>query len=627
MSIFAQAKRRGVFRIAATYLVVSWLVLEVGYVLSTILGLPKPVMKTLLALLVLGFPLLIALAWNFRLTGDGWFRHPELPETEPAADHEHALHEGDDAHGGHGHGGAVGGVDPLPFIVGIMVLGGLVVLGVNKLMGGDYGSAKLDDHGEPVIAAAATSASPVTTAAPARVAAPNSIAVLPFENLSAEASQSYFSDGMTEELRSALAGVAGLQVAARTSSNAFRQTTSDAGTIAAKLGVAYTLEGSVRRAGDVVRVSAQLIEAKSGFERWSQTYERKVNDVFAIQSEIAANVADQLKVRLLPQEAARLTEGATQSIAAHDSFLRGRQLYRQSGDESVYRDALAQFDAAIAADPAYAAAHAARASALAFIAAQFADTAAEAKSLNAEALVSARKAVQLAPYVAYVQSTLGYVLERSTFDITGAKAAYQRSMIAGSGDADLLNRYGLFNARVGDQPRGIAALEKAVVLDPLNAVVAKGLGSALFFAGRYDEAAARQRQALRINPDVTNVRFELGSSLLMLGKTDAAFAEFNAEPTRWAKLTGLAIAEKRRGNPAAAQAAFKALVADYPDTTLYQQAQVLAQWGDKPGALAALDRALAAMDGGLLYLRRDPLLEPLRAEPRFKALEARLTPA
>ncbi len=631
MRLYAEARRRGIFRVAATYLVVSWLVLEVGHLLSLILELPHVVMRVVLGALVLGFPLALGLAWYFRIATGSWDPHIDLPESEPAsnaenAGHEHGKHGGGHGggHGGHGaHGG--GGVDPLPIIMGVLTLGALLVLGVNRIVGTDDGGGG-EGHGAKTenVVHRGTTAPEALAAAPARVAPANSIAVLPFDNMSGDPGQAFFSDGLAEEVRSALAGVAGLQVAARTSSDAFRGTKTDIGTIGAKLGVAYTLEGSVRRSGDVVRVSAQLIEASTGFERWSQTYDRRVKDVFAIQSEIATRVTDALKVQLLPQETARLAESATTSATAHDAFLRGRALYRQSGGEAVYRSALAQFDAAIAADPEYAMPYSARAATLAFLAGQFVDNPADAHRLNVEALASARTAARLAPDVPYVQAMLGYVLDLGALDFAGASAAFDRSMVGGSGDADVLGRYGEFNARNGDVAKGIAALEKAVRLDPVNARAWKSFGNALFFARRYPEAVERQREALRLNPDFVSGHMELGNMLLLQGRLDEARAAYNAEPARWAKLVGLAIIERRQGNKAAADAAWQALTSEFPDSTLYQQVQVLAQWGDKAGALARLERAFTVVDPGLVYLRRDPMIDVLRDDPRFKVLAARL---
>ncbi len=610
---------------AATYLVTAWLVLEVGYVLTSVLSLPKPIMKGIFGLLVAAFPIAAIVAWNFRVTDAGLLKHPSAD----AEEHENFGDGHAETHGGHGgHGAAIGGVDPLPIIFGVMVVGALILLAAIKGFGvGMPADAGHDDHGEAVAVAA-----PVATAAPAavsvvRVAPTNSIAVLPFDNLSGDPGQAFFADGMSEELRSALASVGGLQVAARTSSNVFRGGSGDARTIAGKLGVAYTLDGSVRRAGNVVRVSAQLIEAKSGFERWSQSYDRDMKDVFAIQSDIANRVTDALKIELLPQESARLAGGdRPASSTAYDAFLRGGQLFDLAGDESSYRAALAQYDAAIAADPKYAAAHAGRARTLAAIAGQFDGPATQARTM-AMALAAARQAVALAPGLGDAQLALAYVLARTGFDLRGADAAYRAAMLTSSGNADALISYGTFNARVGDSAKGLAALEKAAVLDRFNPRVWKALGSAYYSARRFADAAPRQREALRLSPALSAGHFDLGMTLLMQGDVKGAAAEFAREKQRWAMLTGTAISAWKLGDKLASDRALAALLAENGDTVLYQQAQVRAQRGDVAGALAALEQALAAGDSGLLSLRHDPLLDPLRRDPRFARLMARMSVA
>ena len=616
MGLVQTAKKRGVFRAAATYLIVSWLVLEVGHLLSLILELPHATMKVVLGALVLGFPLVIGMTWYFRLTADGLVPEIDLPETEPASRAEHDNHEAHEAHGGgHGGHGGGGGADPLPIILGVLTLAGLILLGAIKYFGGGHGEAA--PKAEVAIAPA-----PTAVAAP-RAAPPNSVAVLAFDNLSGDPSQAYFSDGVAEELRGQLASVAGLQVAARTSSNAFKGSTADAGTIASKLGVAYIIDGSVRRSNNVVRISAQLVEGKSGYERWSQSYDRKLTDLFATQSEIAKTVTGALSVKLLPQDSARLAAGATTSTAAHDAYLKGRQLFDLSGDEAVYRAALAQFDAAIAADPGYGAAHAARARALAAIAGQF-DSADQARPDGAAAVTAAERAVALAPGLADAQSALGFVLERVKFDLPGARAAYDKSLAAGGGDADILIRYGLFNARVGDLEKGLAALDKAVTLDRFNPRAWRAYGAALFAARRYADALPRQLEAVRLSPGLAAGHAAIGDTLLMMGNIAGARAEYATEHQRWAHLAGLAIVERRQGNAAAADKALAALITEDGDTAIYQQAQVRAQWGDRAGALAALDKAFAVHDPGLLYLRRDPLLDPLRGDAHFKALAAQM---
>ena len=295
-------------------------------------------MKIVLAALVLAFPLILGLTWSFRFSADGLVREVDLPETDPAAQFEHEQHE-KHKKGGHGHGhGGGDGVDPLPIIMGVLTLAALVLLVVIKFvapdsLGGGHGtphgaarSAAVHDAPGEAVAAAAPAHGASASTAPS-----NSIAVLPFDNLSGDPAQVYFSDGMAEELRGALAGVEGLQVAARTSSNAFRGSNADVGTIAGRLGVAYVLDGSVRRDGPKVRIATQLIEAKSGFERWSQTYDREVRDVFKVQSDVARTVTDALKVKLLPGDTARLKQGNTRSATALDAYLKGPPAVRPVG--------------------------------------------------------------------------------------------------------------------------------------------------------------------------------------------------------------------------------------------------------------------------------------------------------
>lgn len=589
MQLLGEFRRRGVLRVAATYLVIAWLVLEVGGLLTNILELPSATMKVILGALVLGFPLALGGAWYFRLTASGLSAHDiALPDTAAAIPGGH-----DGSHR----------FDPLPIIVGVLTLGALIVLVVTRLTG------------EPAKPAP-------TIAAPAAVPA-NSIAVLPFDNLSGDPNQAFFSDGMSEELRGALAGVGGLRVAARTSSNAFRASTEGVGVVARKLGVAHVLDGSVRRSGKVVRVSAQLVDARTGYEQWSQTYDREVSDIFAIQTEIARTVTDALKIRLLPREAQRLAQGATASIAAHDAYLRGRQLFDLSGDEATYRAALAQFDTAIAADSRYAAAHAARARTLTTIASQFLVSDA-IPPVSAAALAAADRAVALAPGLAEAQSALAYV-RQSRLDLRGAREAYERSIAAGGGDADILIRYGTFNVRAGNMAKGIAALQKAVALDRFNPRAWKFLGLGLYNSRAYAEALPRQREALRLSPALQSGHAVIGDTLLMMGDIEGARAEYAVEVQGWARLTGLAIAERRLGNGTAADAALRQLIAENGDTAIYQQAQVRAQWGDRDGALAALERARAVGDPGLYYARHDPLLDPLRKSPRFTALLAALS--
>jgi len=419
-----------------------------------------------------------------------------------------------------------------------------------------------------------------------------SIAVLPFANLSGDPAQDYFSDGLSEELIDALARLGSLQVVARTSSFQFKGQRPDSALIGAKLGVAYLLDGSVRREGDTVRVSSELVTASTGFTRWSQTFERKLTDVFAVQDGISRDVAQALELRLVGPDAAALSRGGTESAEAYDAYLKGRSLIDAGGAEAVYRRALAQFDLAIVSDPSYAAAHAARAQTLVTLGDEYVAPAG-LKAVYAAALDAAQRAAELA-------------------------------LAAGGGSPGILVDYGLFNCQLGDFGPGLAAASRAPPLDPLNPRVFKSLGYCLLDARRYDEAIVAVRRALALSPDSNGAHGAIGEALLLQGRPAEALREYDQEPIRWLALAGRAIAARRLGDVAGAEAARQSLAALPDAVTLYQQAQIQAQWGERARAVELLEAAQRAGDSGLTLLKTDPLLDPVRGEPRVAKLIASL---
>jgi TolB-like protein len=453
----------------------------------------------------------------------------------------------------------------------------------------------------------------------------NSVAVLPFENLSGDPDQAYFSDGLSEEVRATLARNALLLVMAETSSGKFRDRGVDAKTIAATLGVAFLLDGSVRRAGNVVRVAADLIDGTTGFSRWSRTFDRSLHDIFAVQSEIADAVASALAAQMTkaaPDSATHqdfTSSGGTASVAAYDDYLRGRALYDLSSDEAAERDALARFDAAIAADPGYAAAHAARARSLTAIANQYGEVG-QLDELYSAAIGSARRAIELAAKFADAHSTLGNVLFQGRLDARTAREPFEKSRLLGAGDANVLARYSLYSARIGRKREAADAMRRALVLDPLNPLIHRAAGAILYAARNYAESIPPAEHALAMNPKMSRAHAAIGDALLMSGRSTEARAAYGLEPAQDVGLTGQAIVEWRLGNHESARAAMKKLVDELGDRALYQQAQVLAQWAEKESALAKLERARLLGDSGLIYARNDPLLDGLRKEPRFARL-------
>lgn len=450
----------------------------------------------------------------------------------------------------------------------------------------------------------------------------NSVAVLPFQNLSGDPAQAYFSDGLAEEVRATLARNAGLLVMAQASSAQFRDRADDARSIADKLGVTYLLAGSVRRAGEKVRVAADLIDGDSGFSRWSQTFERRLDDIFGVQSEIATTVAAEIIARVetggAPPEPGRetLDSGGTQDLAAFDAYLRGRALYDLSVDEASELAALAQFDAAIAADPAFARAHAARARSLTAIANQYADLD-RRNGLYEAAIASAARAIDLAPDLADAHSTLGFTLFQGQLDAKTARVPFERSATTGAGEATVMARYAQYCARVGRDREATTAMQRAVLLDPLNPLIHRAAASVEYAARRYAESLPPLRQALAMNPKMSRSHASMGDALLMLGRLAEARTEYLAEPAADFRLAGLAIVEHGLGKTVEAQAAMAQLLAERGEQALYQQGQVYAQWTEHDTAIERLEQARVVGDSGLIYARNDPFLDPLRGDPRL----------
>ena len=450
----------------------------------------------------------------------------------------------------------------------------------------------------------------------AAAAPPNSVAVLPFANMGGDRSQDYFSDGLSEELRATLARNLSLQVMAQASSSKFRDSKEDAVSIARALGVAFLLVGSVRQSKNVVRVTADLTDGTTGFSKWSQTFDRSLEDIFAVQSEIAASVASALVAKIAP---AKAQSGGTTSVEAFDAYLRGRALYDLSADEASERAALAQFDLAVAADPDYAAAHAARARSLTAIANQYGKLG-ETAALYDAAVAAAERAIEIAPDFAEAYSTLGFTLFQGRLDARAARAPFERSRELGAGEATVLARYAQYSGRTGRASEAAKAIGRALVLDKLNPLIHRAAGSIAYAARQYRESIPPLREALDMNPRLSQAHAGIADALLMLGRHQEARTEYLAEPVEDFRLAGIAIVERKLGNAAAAKAALSKLVADQGDRVLYQQAQVLAQWGERDAALDRLQHARRIGDSGLIYARNDPKLDPLRDDLRFKEL-------
>jgi TolB-like protein/Flp pilus assembly protein TadD len=449
----------------------------------------------------------------------------------------------------------------------------------------------------------------------------NSVAVLSFANLSGNTAQDYFADGLSAEVRAELSRNTAIKVMAQASSDVFKDRKDDATAIARNLGVAFLLDGNVRVAGNVVRIAADLIDGRTGVIKWSKSFDRPMDDIFVVQSEIAGAVVSALTAQVAAAGVikGKTTLGGTNNVTAFDNYLRGQELYQSASDEAGERAALARFDNAIAADPNFSAAHAARARSLTVVANQYGDEATKQRFTDA-AVTAAKRAVYLAPSFADAQSTLALTLFQGKLDVKGARKPYDLSRKLGEGNASVMARFALYAAATGRFVEADEAMEKALVLDPLNPLVHRAAGTIQFAAGHYSDAILSIRKALSINPKLSDAYARIGMAELALGQNKEARSSCLLETHKWSRAACLAIAENRLGNKAAANAALKLLVDDKAVVSAYQQAQVHAQWGDLAAANDALTRAFALRDTGLIYTRNDPMLQVMHTDAAFARL-------
>jgi len=452
---------------------------------------------------------------------------------------------------------------------------------------------------------------------------PHSIAVLPFVNMSGDKQQDYFSEGLTEELLNSLSRIRDLQVAARTSSFSFQGEHPDVATVGHKLNVASVLEGSVRRSGNTIRVTAQLNNAVTGFHLWSQTYDRDLGDILKLQTEIANAVAGALEVRLLNNLSETIELGGTHNLAAFDAYLRGAKALASLTDDKTYKTALAEFTRATHLDPNYALAFAGRSRVHTFYGGVATTTANRRESYD-EGQADAREAIRLAPELAEGRLALALYFELGALDFTRAREAYERALELAPGSARVLRVSGSFLVPMGQFDKGISAARRAVALDPLNRSSHDALGFGLYFARRYREAIRAYGDSITLDPSYPEAYAVSGLAYYGLDDLAHARASCETKPDNWMSQQCLAVVYDKLGRHADAEAQFAKYRATESDGGAYQYATIYAQWGNTPKALEWLDTAMRLRDPGLEFLKTDPLMDPLRREPRFQAIERAL---
>jgi serine/threonine-protein kinase len=488
------------------------------------------------------------------------------------------------------------------------------------------------ESGEPLVsrrAVVAGSAAVVAAAAggwyllkPGAAEASNSIAVLPFANLSGDSDQAYFADGLAEELRSALSRIGNLKVIGRVSSEAVRD--SDATDAAHKLRVGSLLTGSVRRSPSIIRVSAQLLDGKDGAQRWAETYDRPPGDALAVQADIAEKVVAALSIQLGQGERDALKAGGTENAEAHDLYLKAQALWRQDQSQVAIRRAIGLLDAAVAIDPRFANAHATKALYLAAETGTFANNKTAYVSGYAQAEAAARQAIALTPKLALGYAALGQVAQ-ARLDVATGLAMFERALSYAPRDTEALSGYARLLGDIGRTDESLKLSEELLRLDPLDPKNYSFRALILYYARRYPEAIRAARRSLEFSPKRYIARVRVGNALIMLGEPKEALAEYTQVPAGdpW-RLVGEAIATHKVGDRAASDRAFSELVASFGDAFSYQQAEIHAQRGEQDRAFAALQRAVKVPDPGLLAIRVDPFMDPIRSDPRFATIERAL---
>jgi len=593
LSLIDELKRRNVFKAGAAYLALGWVVTQVTSTVAPLLHMPEWIGPVVVWIGVIGFPFVIMFSWLYELTPEGLKRESEV---DRSASITHITSRRLDY-----------------IIIGLLVLA-IALFAFDRFVPRKAG---------PVATARdVPAASAVPDAPPASSAASDSsIAVLPFVDMSQSKDQEYFSDGLSEELLNLLAQIPELRVIARTSSFAFKGKEVGIAEISRTLNVANVLEGSVRKSGDTLRITAQLIRTADSSHLWSETYDRKLTEVFKVQDEIAAAVVAQLKVKLLPAQQVT-NPNRTASSQAHNQFLLGNQFYYRNSQEG-YRLAVTAYQKAVALDPSYAAAYAGLAFAELY-AGDYSASVEENAAAKQRAIAAADKSIALAPELADGYAARGWLRSTVTWDWTGCQADFEKALALEPGNAVTQRRYGSVLQNLGLVTEAIAATRKAIELDPLSSAAWSNL-STLYFADatQFRESREALDRALAINPESSFANFNLATLELLEGHAQEALLVSRRAGEVWSQ-AGVAMAEHTLGHAKESQVALDELIAKYAQDSAYQVADVYAWRGEPDKAFEWLERAYEQHDGGLGGIKTDPLLKSLWTDARFAAMVKKL---
>jgi serine/threonine-protein kinase len=568
-----ELKRRNVFRVTIAYIMLAWIIAQVAELALDSFESPPWVMQTILLLLFLGLPLAVFFAWAFELTPDGLKKEKDVDRSQSITHHTGRKLD--------------------RTIIALLAAALIFVVADNYLL----------DSPEPEHGMAAADGV--------------SIAVLPFVNMSNEADQEYFSDGISEELLNLLAKIPEFRVAGRTSSFTFKGKNQDLREIGQSLGVDNILEGSVRKSEDRVRITAQLIKVDDGFHLWSEAYDRELDDIFAVQDDIAKHVVNALEVKLLGGAQKRpAPQSSIDNVEAYNAYLKGMFFYNKSGADNLEK-AVQHMQEAVNLAPDSALAWAGLARALQGLAGQ---TSVDPSALLLRAREAADRALSLDADLPEAHLADAHIKYNVDWDWAGTEAAVDRVLALRPADLGAQLLQANLHMTFGQLDQTEKITREALARDPLNDRLPRLLLYTLFFDGRLEEAAELGEKLLEKDPNMPFVRAWLVSINLARGRVSAALEHAEREPSRYARLLSIAIAQHAAGNLEAALAAQQELEGTYGDLAAFQQAIIYINWGETETAIDWLERAYEQRDSGMLIFKPVAALNELRGHPRYEAL-------
>jgi TolB-like protein/lipoprotein NlpI len=598
MNLFAELKRRNVFRVGIAYLVVSWFLLQIMDIVIPILILPDWVARFIFLLLAVGFiPVLIA-AWAFELTPDGLKKEKDVDRSQSIVNQTGRK------------------LDRTIIVVLVLALGYFAY---------DKFSDKGPDTESVSISQDAGQSADTAVIEKVSLASSNdekSVAVLPFINMSDQAENEYFSDGISEELLNVLVRVKGLRVPSRTSSFTFKGSDKKLAEIGRELQVDHILEGSVRKSGDRIRVTAQLIDVSTDTHLWSETYTRQLDDIFAVQDEIAQAIVSALKVTLTGNDQAPIQTRATDSVEAYNKYLLGRHLWNQRTPASLLAS-IEPLQKAIEIDPEYGRAWEALADSYVLIPEYRSGSIQEYIPLAHAAIDNA---LAINPRSAPALTTSAYIKFMYDYDFEGAHTDFTRAIDIDPGYATAHQWYGELLAAEGKLDAALGQLQLARKADPLAQVMPHDMGWFLMWSDRSEEAYQYIHESIELNPNFQNAYRNLALFQMMHGHFEPArenirkfYSIVKLDPA-----TDLAIVDALE-NPGLRADAVELVLADEQTADgVFGKARMLMLLGEPERALESLEKAFEKGDPYAVHMKRMNLYDPLRNNPRFQALLAKI---